>query len=181
MSEILNRFLERKKDPFLDIIFLEELERLKERRRLEEVVEEVKPKVELKIPKILPPVFTPFREPMQDKIVEPNSEDTVYLYEIPDGQIGYIQSVGNNSFEDAYLLWLVDGRQVIKTNITWDIASFNAPKSILPWIPVEHEVRWMGHNDSDKRVHFQILCDGFYTDIGNIEQLLGMGLPLGEF
>jgi len=174
----LEKFLERKKNPVLELLFLEELERIKQKRV---VRPPVKPELKVLPRKILPPVITPFRSPLQDKILEPGQQDTVYVYEILKGNIGYIQFIGNNSFDNAYLIWTIDGKNVLKLNVTWDIGAINAPKPITPWLPVEDEVRFLGVNNSSQRVHFHVLCDGFYTDIGNVERLLGMGLPLGEF
>lgn len=136
---------------------------------------------------VLPPVepkqiphITPFEEPLQEKIIEPGEQDTVYLCKIPPRRIGYIQAVGNISFEDAYLIWMVDKIEIIKKPITWDIASINAPKQILPWLSVKDEVRWVGYNKSDKKCHFQVLCDGFHVWQEQVPTLLDMGLPLGE-
>lgn len=132
----------------------------------------------LKLPTM--PSVTRFAYPLQSKIVEPGEHDTVYLQEIPSGKVGYINAVGNISFDDAYLIWEIDGSRIILENITWDIANINTPKDIVPWMPVENKVEWTGYNNSAERCHFQVLMDGLFVSREHIPILLGMGLPLAK-
>jgi hypothetical protein len=143
-------------------------------------------KVAMEIAKVVAPIplrepqITCFPSPYQHKVVESKKSETVYYQRIPEGMVGFIQRVGNNAFEDAYLVWRVDGRIVISPNIDYQIAPCNTPKLIEPWLRVNNEILWTGTNNSQKSCHFEVVCDGFYTKAEDVAVLLKMGLPISQ-
>jgi hypothetical protein len=127
------------------------------------------------------PLIVPFPSPYQHKVVEAGEKDvTVYEFVVPVGMVAFIQRVGNNAFEDAYLVWRIDGRIVISPNIDYQIAPCNTPKLIEPWLRVNEQILWTATNNSEKSCHFEVLCDGFYTKAEDIPTLLKMGLPISQ-
>lgn len=185
-------------DPVVRQIFLAEFERLRKMGKtfiapsippvptpaIPEAPKVELPKVELpkvELPKVEAPTVTPFPNPLQTVTVDPGASKVVYLQKIPTDCIGFVQAVGNTSFDDAYLKWTIDGKPVIDSNIDWDIANINAVKQMVPWLTVKEEVKWEGFNNGGLACKFQVLCDGFWTRKTVLEALLKMGLPIGEF
>lgn len=140
-----------------------------------EIAKKLAPPI-LKSPKIFH-----FPQPYQNKVVESGESNiTVYSLKISSFYVGFIQFVGNNSFDEAYLYWQIDGKLQIDPYVNWQIADVSSPKKLEPWIRFRDKVVWTAKNDSDFACYFEVLMDGIFVPKEDVQLLLGLGLPAGR-
>lgn len=143
----------------------------------EVIARKIAPSTLLKAPKTIP-----FPDPYQHKVVTAGQKNiTVYSFKVPEGMVGFIQRVGNNAFENAYLIWRVDGRVIISPWIDYQIAPCNMPKPVTPWLRVNEEILWTGTNNNENLAcDMEVMVDGFYTRKEDVDILLRLNQPIGE-
>ena len=91
-----------------------------------------------------------------DRVIE-----FIEILTIPEGKIGFIEYVGNNWFNNTYLVWLVDNAEV-ERKIERMVAPVDAPLKFKEGaeIPVKRKIVWKAYNNDTKDHVFEVFVDG---------------------
>jgi len=101
------------------------------------------------------------------KEIAANSADMVFKQEIGQGQVGFVDKIGNSWAVNTVYEIYIDG-QVFMT-LNRQLASLTDPHIFRPPVVFHRSISFFGINKTAAAVTFEVVCDGMiYDDFQNI-------------
>lgn len=101
-----------------------------------------------------------FPKPHQYTTVANGETKQIYYYKIPEGYVGFIESVGTLWVLNSKLVWLIDNENVETNDIERGINTPNIPQKFSPPIVARYSIEFQLINNSGSSMVMEVLCDG---------------------
>lgn len=106
-----------------------------------------------------------FPNPHQFRTLIPGETARIYNLRVPGDSLGFITHIGNNSFDDSYLVIKVDGESIEENNIQREIGPIKNPFKYDPPFVVKNKIEVFATNNDVTSHIFEIVIGGYFMPL----------------